>query len=84
MKCLYINQITLETYVRLNITYARYGMYFKAILDSSSIQRKFCFKPIPDMTYTSNKLSKIYLSFLATIINTLEKRQQNLSIKTPL
>ena len=51
-------------------TYTRYALYFKAILDSSSIQIKFCFKPTIDITYTWNKLSKISLSFLATIINT--------------
>ena len=54
-------------------TYTRYDMYFKAILDSSSIQRKSPFNCIPDVTYTSNKISKKYLSLLATIINTLKK-----------
>ena len=61
--------------------YTGYDMYFKAILDSSSIQRKFCFKPIPDITYTSNKLSKIYLSFLATVINTLKKNTTKFKYK---
>ena len=64
--------------------YTRNDMYFKHILDSFSMQRKFCFKPIPDIIYTSNKLSKNIFVFLATIINTLKKKQQNLSIKTPL
>ena len=49
----------------------KYNIYFKVILESSSIQRQFCFKPIPDKSYSSNKISKknIYL-FWATIINT--------------
>ena len=32
--------------------YTRYDMYFKAILDTSSIQRKYGFRPAPDITYT--------------------------------
>ena len=61
----------------------KYDIYFKAILDSSSIQTQFCFKPIPDISYSSNKISKKYIYlFLATIINTLKKKtQQNLSLK---
>ena len=52
----------------------KYDIYFKVILESSSIQRQFCFKPILDKSYSSNKISKknIYL-FWATIINTLKK-----------
>ena len=53
-------------------TYTRYDMYFKAVLDISSIQRKSPFDHIPDVTYTSKNISKKYLSFLATIINTLK------------
>ena len=42
----------------------KYTIYFKTILNSSSIQTKFCFKPIPHITYTSSKLSKnISISF---------------------
>ena len=53
-------------------TYTRYDLYFKAIPDSSSIQRKFCFKCTLDMTYSSNQISKKKV-FLATIISTLKK-----------
>ena len=35
----------------------KYNIYFKAIVDSSSIQRQFCFKPTPDINYSSNKIS---------------------------
>ena len=74
MKCLYIKQIAVETYKPINL---------KAVPDSCSIQRQFCFKPIPDITFTSNKISKNSFDFLATIINSLKKNPQNLSIKTP-
>ena len=70
--------------------YTRYDLYFKAILDNSWIQRKYCFKPISDISYSSNKISEniliffyIYI-FLATIINTLKKKtQQNFKSKMP-
>ena len=52
-------------------------IYFKTILDSSSIQRQFCFKPIPDISYFSNKISKKNYLFWVTIINTLKKKKQN-------
>ena len=42
--------------------YTTYDMYFKTILDTSSIQRKFCFKPTPDITYTWNKV--LYYKYL--------------------
>ena len=58
-------------------------MHFKAILDTSSIQRKFCFKPTPDITYTWNKLSKNIFIFFGHYYKYFEKKQQNLSIKTP-
>ena len=65
--------------------WTKYDIYFKAILDSSSIQRKFCFKPIPDISYSSNKISKKYIYlFLATIINTFEKKNRTkFKSKTP-
>ena len=54
-------------------------IYFKTILDSSSIQRQFCFKRIPDISYFSNEISKKNYLFSVTIINTLKKKtQQNL------
>ena len=58
-------------------------MYFKAILDTSSIQRKFCFKPTPDITYTSNIISKNIFIFFGQYYKYF-KKNQNLSIKTPL
>ena len=64
---LYLHKIFFETYTR-------YDLYFKAITDSSWIQRKFCFKCTLDITYTSNQISK--KSFLATIISTLKKATQ--------
>ena len=57
----------------------KYNIYFKAIVDSSSIQRQFCFKSIPDINYSSNKISKKYsYLFLATIIKTLKKKHNKI------
>ena len=62
----------------------KYDIYFKAILDSSSIQKQFNFKPIQDISYSSNKISKKYIYlFLATIINTLKKTKKQFKSKTP-
>ena len=55
----------------------KYDIYFE--LDSSLIQRQFCFKPIPDISYSSNKISKKYIYlFLATIINSLKKKHNKI------
>ena len=57
----------------------KYDIYFKTILDSSLIQRQFCFKPIPDISYSSNKISKQNFFFLGHNYKYLEKKtQQNL------
>ena len=58
--------------------HTRYDMYFKAILDSSSIQRKFCFKLIPDMPYISNKLSKNIFIFFGHYYNYFEKKHNKI------
>ena len=52
-------------------TYTRYDLYFKEIPDSSSIQRKFCFKCTLDMTYSSNQISK--KSFFWPLLLALKK-----------
>ena len=52
------------------------------IPDSSSMQRQFCFKPIPDTTYTSNKLPKNIFIIFDHYYEYFEKSQQQ-STKTP-
>ena len=60
----------------------KYDIYFKAILDNSSIQRQFCFMPIPDISYSSKKISKKYIYFFGHNYKYFEKKtQQNLSLK---
>ena len=62
----------------------KYTIYFKTILNSSLIQTKFCFKPIPHITYTSSKVSKNISIFFGYYYKYFgKKHKQNLSIKTP-
>ena len=61
-------------------TYTRYVLYFKAILDTSSIQIKFCFKCTLDVTCTS-KLYWILLQYKENVVSSLHQILPILEIK---
>ena len=52
----------------------KYTIYFKTILNNSLIQTKFCFKPIPHITYTSSKVSKNISIFFGYYYKYFEKK----------